>query len=82
MSKGTIYKVIEFHEEVEFDIDEILQDISDEDLLDEMRSRGLVNPEFISNGMPASTVYDDLKLNVLKEAYGKYTLEELEQKLK
>ena len=82
MGKGTIYKVIEFHEEVEFDIDEILQDISNEDLIEELKSRGFINYEFISNGIPSSTVYDDLKINVLKEAYSKYTLEELEEKLK
>ena len=82
MGKGTIYKVIEFHEEVEFDVDEVIGDISDEDLMEEVKSRGLNKNDFVSNGISASTLYDDLKINLLKEAYAKYTLEELEQKLK
>ena len=37
---------------------------------------------FSMNGLPPSTLYDELELEVLRNAYNKYSLEELEQKLK
>lgn len=80
MSNKKIYTYV--NTEVEIDVVDILDQLDDEDLLDEVKSRGLKLDQFVSNGIPSSTVYDDLKINVLKEAYSKYTLEELEEKLK
>ena len=80
--KGVIHTWVDVSTEVEIDIDDLIEQISDQHLLEEVKFRGLLGDSFVSDGMSASTVYDDLKINVLREAYSKYTLEELEQKLK
>jgi len=86
MGKNYKYRTINVYVDTDVDIplSEVMEQVDDDDLIEEIKHRGLYigSTDFLSNGMPPSTVYDELKLNVLKEAYAKYSLEELEQKLK
>ena len=78
------YRTINVYVDTDVDIplSDVMEQIDDDELIEEIKSRGLYQFEFQSNGISASSLYDEMKINVLKEAYAKYTLEELEQKLK
>ena len=81
MSNKKIYTYVST--EVEIDIDEILDQLEDEDLINEVLRRDLFNKhQFSENGVPPTTLYDEMKITILREAYSKYTLEQLEEKLK
>jgi len=84
MGRNYKYKTVNVYVDTDVDIplSEVMSNVDDDELLEEVRDRGLINDGFVSNGMPASSLYDELKINLLKEAYAKYSLEELEQKLK
>lgn len=85
MRKNNKYEYVTVYVDqyVKVNVQDIIDEISDDTLLEELKFRGLsISEGFSMNGLPPSTVYDELKLNVLKEAYSKYSLEELEQKLK
>lgn len=84
MGKNYKYKTINVYVDTDVDIplSEVVDQLDDDDLVEEMKSRGLLSDNrFISNGMPASTLYDDMKIDILKEAYSKYSLEELQKRL-
>lgn len=84
MGNNLKYKTINVYVDTDVDIplSEVVDQLDDDDLVEEMKSRGLLSDNrFISNGMPASTLYDDMKIDILKEAYSKYSLEELQKRL-
>jgi hypothetical protein len=78
--------------DVDVPISDIMEQLHTDDLIDELSSRAITPEErskivhdfgvgLKDNNIPWS-VLDDLKLSVIKEAFNKYTLEELESKLK
>lgn len=78
--------------DVDIEISDIMEQLDTEDLIEELKSRDITpeekteimqgfNPDLKTNGIPWS-LYDDLKMNVIREAFNKYTLEQLEEKLK
>lgn len=78
--------------EVEIQAHELFEQIDNDDLIDELLSRDISPQErskllqgfrsdIKTDGIPFS-VYDELKMDIIREAFNKYTLEELENKLK
>jgi uncharacterized protein (DUF433 family) len=68
--------------DVDVRVNDIIQELTNEDLIDEIKSRNIhIDFKFKDDGIPW-TLQDDLKFNVIKEAFNKYTLEQLEEKLK
>jgi hypothetical protein len=83
MGKNNKYINVYVDTDLNVSLDEIMDQVDDDMLIEELRSRGLsITEGFSTHGMSPSSVYDEMKLNVLREAYSKYNLEELEQKLK
>lgn len=84
MGRNYNYKTINVYVDTDVDIplSEVMDQVDDDELLEEAKHRNLLSDNrFISNGMPASTLYDDMKIDILKEAYSKYSLEELQKRL-
>lgn len=88
------YKFLNFYvnTEVEIQASELFDQIDNDDLIEELLNRDITPQEKTkllqglgtdvkSDGIQWS-LYDDLKMNVIKEAFNKYTLEQLEEKLK
>jgi hypothetical protein len=78
--------------DVDVPISDIMEQLHTEDLIEELSSRSITPEEkskliddfgtgLKDNNIPWS-IQDDLKLSVIKEAFNKYTLEELENRLK
>lgn len=88
------YKFLNFYvnTEVEIQAEELFDQIDNDDLIEELLRRDITQQEkskllqglgtdVKSDGIQWS-LYDDLKMNVIREAFNKYSLEELEEKLK
>jgi hypothetical protein len=83
MRKNNKYINVYVDTDLNVSLDEIMDQVDDDMLIEELRSRGLsITEGFSIHGMSPSSVYDEMKLNILRDAYSKYNLEELEQKLK
>lgn len=74
-------------------LEDVFENIHTEDLVEELLSRSDVNVEdriklskkftaFETDGLHSSSLYDQMKIDILRQAYSKYNLNQLEEKLK
>lgn len=88
------YRTISVYVDTEVDIpmDEVMIRLDTDDLIEELLDRNISPQEKtkliggfgteIKTDGTEWTLYDDLKMDVIREAFNKYTLEELEERLK
>lgn len=92
MSKN--YKYINVYVDTDIDVrlGDIMDQLDNDDLIDELLSRDISFEEKIritqhfesglKNDRIPWTLQDQMKFNIIKEAFNKYTIEQLEEKLK
>lgn len=94
MSRKYSYRTINVYVDTDVDIPmgDIMEQIDNEELIDELISRDITPQEkskilrgfgsdIKTDGIPW-TIQDDLKMDIIREAFNKYSIEQLEEKLK
>lgn len=92
MGRNYRYVNIYVNTDVEVPMSDIMEQIDTDDLIDELVGRGITPEDKVKiqqsfgtiikdNGIPW-TLEDELKMNIIKEVFTKYSISELEQKLK